>query len=83
MDKILIKAEELEKYISIKDLKKVIAISEGDILSIEDLMEMISDLYYEYRRLEEQLEDEIQNRHDNYEPISPYKLYGISERDFH
>ena len=83
MDKVLIKAEELEKYTSIEGLKKIIPISQDDILSIEDLMEMIDELYREYSRLEEKLESEIQNREDNYEPISPYKLYGINERDFH
>lgn len=83
MDKVLIKAEELEKYTSIEGLKKIIPISQDDILSIEDLMEMIDELYREYSRLEEKLESEIQNREDNYEPISSYKLYGINERDFH
>ena len=56
MDKVLIKAEELEKYTSIEGLKKIIPISQDDILSIEDLMEMIDELYREYSRLEEKLE---------------------------
>lgn len=83
MSEIYIKAIELEKHTSIDELAKIIPISKGDILSIEDLIEMIDDLYREYKRLEEKLEDEIQNREDNYEPISFYKMYGVNEKDFH
>ena len=83
MNKLYLKAEELEKYLTIDELNKIIPISKGDILSVEDLINMIDDLYYEYKRLEEKLEDEIQNRQDNYEPISPYKMYGVNEKDFH
>ena len=54
-----------------------------DLLSIEDLLGIIEDLYYENERLKEEFEDYKKQVEDNYEPISPYKMYGISERDFH
>ena len=54
-----------------------------DLLTIEDLLGIIQDLYFENERLQEELQDLKQDIEDNYEPISPYKMYGISERDFH
>lgn len=54
-----------------------------DLLSIEDLLGIIQDLYYENERLKEEFEDYKRQVEDNYEPISPYKMYGISERDFY
>jgi hypothetical protein len=54
-----------------------------DILSIEDLLVVLEELYADKERLEEELEDLRQDVRDNYEPISPYKMYGISERDFY
>ena len=54
-----------------------------DLLSIDDLLGIIQDLYYENERLKEELEDEKRDKEDNYKPLSPYELYGISERNFH
>lgn len=54
-----------------------------DLLTIEDLLGIIQDLYFENERLQEELQDLKQDIEDNYEPISPYKMYGISERDFY
>jgi hypothetical protein len=54
-----------------------------DILSIEDLLVVLEELYADKERLEEELEDLRQDVRDNYEPISPYEMYGVSERDFY
>lgn len=56
---------------------------EKDLISIDDLLSIIQDLYFENEKLKEELEDEKRDKQDNYEKISPYKMYGISERDFH
>jgi hypothetical protein len=53
-----------------------------DILSIEDLLVVLEELYADKERLEEELEDLKQDVRDNYKPISPYEMYGVSERDF-
>lgn len=54
-----------------------------DLISIDDLLGIIEDLYYENERLKEEFEDFKRQVEDNYEKISPYKMYGISERDFY
>ena len=54
-----------------------------DIISIEDLLGVIEELYADKERIEEEYEDFKRQVEDNYEPISPYKMYGISERDFY
>lgn len=52
----------------------------------ENIKIMFKDLLWERdkteERLTDELEHEIQNRRDNYKPISPYEMYGVSERDF-
>lgn len=49
------------------------------------LYSMIEELLYEYDLLQEKLEDTIDDRNENYQPIpfNPYDEYGISESDFH
>lgn len=76
MDKVYIKVEELNKWVA--------KYFEGkDIITIDDLLGVIEDLDSELEQEKEKYE-ELENRlHDNYEPISPYKMYGINERDFH
>lgn len=54
-----------------------------DLLTIEDLLGIIEDLYYENERLKEEYEDFKRQVEDNYKPLSPYELYGISEKDFY
>lgn len=54
-----------------------------DILSIEDLLVVLEELYADRERLQEELDHEIQDKQDNYKPISPYEMYGVSERDFY
>lgn len=44
---------------------------------------MFQDMFCEIDSLEEKIEDMEDNIRDNYRPISPYEMYGVSERDFH
>ena len=43
----------------------------------------VEDLLGELDHQKEKYEDLEQDLQDNYEPISPYKMYGISEDVFH
>ena len=55
----------------------------GNYIQLEKLIAVIEDLEYEVHRLEEKIEDREKDIEDNYEPVSPYKMYGINESDFH
>lgn len=55
----------------------------GNFLPLDSLISIIADLEIEIDALEEKVEYTEGYYQDNYEPISPYKMYGISERDFH
>lgn len=52
----------------------------------ENIKIMFKDLLWERDRTEERLKDEleheIQYRKDNCRELSPYEMYGVSERDF-
>lgn len=76
MDKVYIKVEELNKCVA--------KYFEGkDIITIDNLIAIIEELDSELKYQEERYEELENNLHNNYEPISPYRLYGINERDFH
>lgn len=79
-------------YIKRKDLLDFDCLTESrldnigikkDLISLEELLGIMEDLYYEKERLQEELDHEIQDKQDNYKPLSPYELYGVSERDFY
>lgn len=53
-----------------------------DLISVEELLGIMEDLYFEKERLEEKIEELEQDIKENYKPISPYELYGVNERDF-
>lgn len=61
-----------------------ITVEDKDNVYVEDeyLESLLEDLVTEYHRLEEKLEDEIEQREEFYKPLSPYEYLGISERDF-
>ena len=44
--------------------------TENDFISVEHLMYMVEDLLNEIERLEEEKEEIIQDRDDNYKPLS-------------
>lgn len=48
----------------------------------ETIEAMFQDLFCTIDDLEEDLESEIQDKRDNYKPISKYEEIGMSERDF-
>ncbi len=75
MDNIFIKKEELNEWTQ-KHFKE-------DLVSVDDLIRVIEDLDNEVDRVKEEYEDYKQMIKDNYEPISPYKMYGVSENEFH
>lgn len=50
---------------------------------VDNMYSMIEDLLMEVERLQETLEDTKKYYNDNYKPISPYEMYGISENEFH
>lgn len=56
----------------------------GDI-ELEDLFIIIQDLVVEYNKLQEQLDDEIKDKEENYEQrkVDYYINYGLNEKDFH
>lgn len=49
----------------------------------EVIESMFEDMFCEIDSLEEKIEDMEQDIRDNYKPISPYEMYGVSERDFY
>lgn len=55
----------------------------GNYIELDSLICMIRDLLWEIDNLEEKVEYTESYYQDNYEPVSPYKMYGISENDFH
>lgn len=74
-------------YLTGVDYEGVVVNENEFYIEEEIIIEMFKDLIWERdkteERLTDELEHEIQNRRDNYKPISPYEMYGVSERDFH
>lgn len=56
---------------------------EGEYTTLDNLLSVIDSLLYEVHRLEEKVEDTESYYQDNYQPVSPYKMYGVSESEFH
>lgn len=77
MDELYIKIEPKSWLRNIKSLDK-------DLVSIENLLGCIEDLYDENMTLKEELEDLKQDINDNYElkNTDPYDYYGVSKKDF-
>lgn len=75
MDQVYIKKTDLSEWTQ-KYFKE-------DLVSIDDLIRTIEDLDNEIDSIKEEYEDYKQMIKDNYEPISPYKMYGVNENDFH
>lgn len=49
---------------------------------IEELEETLAEKETEIMALKEELENTKQYYQDNYKPLTPYELNGISEKDF-
>lgn len=54
-----------------------------DLVSIEEILDKLSELEDEKLDLEEQLEELKQDMEDNYKPVSYAEQIGYSERDFY
>ena len=52
------------------------------ILTIEELVGLCEDLYYENKRLQEKLDDLEEDLQENYIPKNKAEQYGISDSDF-
>lgn len=69
------------------DYEGVVVNADEFYVEEETIIEMFKDLIWERDRTEERLTDEleheIQDKRDNYKPLSPYEMYGVSERDFY
>lgn len=75
MNDVYIRAEDVNRWIS-KYFKN------QDLISVSDLIDCIEDLDSEVEHLKEQLEDERQDKQDNYRPIPIAEQVGISNKDF-
>ena len=71
-DKIYYKLSDDEKEIIKKAQKRTITEYDiqNDFINVQHIMYMVEDLLNEIDRLEEELEEEIQDRKDNYKRIS-------------
>ena len=71
-DKMYYKLSDDEKEIIKKVQKRTITEYDiqNDFINVEHIMYMVEDLLNEIDRLEEELEEEIQDRKDNYKRIS-------------
>ena len=70
MDSVYIKADDVNRWIS-KYFKN------QDLISVSDLIDCIEDLDSEVEHLKEQLEDERQDKEDNYRPIPIEEQVGV------
>lgn len=70
-------------YIKVEDLNKWVAkyYPNKDLITIEDLIATIEDLDSELENKKIEYEELENNLHENYKPISPNQMYGISDRD--
>ena len=55
----------------------------GNYIPLDSFISIIEDLEYQVHSLEEKVEDTESYYQDNYEPVSPYKMYGVAESEFH
>ena len=68
---------------TIKNANSITLTQYKDSYTIGDLFRIIEELTWSYHNLEEEFEDYKQMVEDNYKPIDPYTMYGVSEDDFH
>lgn len=71
-DKMYYKLSDDEKEIIKKVQERTITEYDiqNDFINVEHIMYMVEDLLNEIDRLEEKLEEEIQDKNDNYRPLS-------------
>lgn len=82
----------MNTYVNLKECDDVYVLDEfknKDLVSVEELLDKISELSSRVEELEDDLneakreyEDLEQDLEDNYKPISLKEMYGVSDRDF-
>lgn len=72
----------VETFIRREDLNKWVAkYFDRDLISIDELLSVIEDLDDENESLKDQINNLEEDIRENYRPISPSEMYGVSERD--
>ena len=61
---------------------KILMAKSQDNYTLDDLIGIIDELTWSYDHLEEEFENYKQMINDNYKPIDPYSMYGVSANDF-
>ena len=67
----------------IEKANKILMAKNKDNYTLDDLIGIIDELTWSYDHLEEEFENYKQTINDNYKPIDPYSMYGVSANDFH
>ena len=75
MDEVFIRKEDLNKW-------EAKYFPNKDLISINDLLDVITDLDSDVTYLKEKIEDMEQDIQDNYRRISVSEQVGISDKDF-
>lgn len=83
MNNIYLKKEDIADFDCIRESTLEKMGIKKDLISIEEILLIMEDLYFDKENLEEKVENLEQQIRENYKPISPYEMYGISEREFH
>ncbi len=66
----------------IEKANKILMAKNKDNYTLDDLIGIIDELTWSYDHLEEEFENYKQTINDNYKPIDPYTMYGVSANDF-
>lgn len=80
MNEIYIKKEDITN----KATKEIfdILFAKQDLVSVEDIICALENVYYENEDLQEELNDLKSDLEQNYKYIGDYEYYGVSEHDF-
>lgn len=67
----------------IEKANKITSRENKENYTLDDLLDIMDDLNWEYDRLEEEAETLKDNVREYYKEKSPYSVYGVSENEFH
>jgi len=67
----------------IKKAEKIVGSNDKEYYTLEDLVNIIDNLTYEFNLLEEKIEDREQDIEDNYKRIDVASQYDVNENMFH
>ena len=60
-----------------KEISEITRTNYTEDMNRDDLIMALTDMVYEYKKKEEELEAVIEDRNDNWERRSNYSLYGV------